>query len=62
MLLEPSAGPVVYSEALMIVRVLLAPLALLLGLMPRRLFVPREYELEDGERYVLEGTATISGE
>lgn len=45
-----------------LVLVLFAPVALVLGLLPRRLFAPREYELEDGERYLLEGTATVTWE
>jgi hypothetical protein len=36
--------------------------ALVLGLLPRRLFVPREYELEGGETWIAEGTATVTWE
>jgi hypothetical protein len=60
-----TSGPFVYSEALMILRglvlVLFAPVALLLGLLPARLFVPRELaELkDDGETWIVEGTAHV---
>jgi hypothetical protein len=42
----------------MIVRLLLSPVALLLGLLPARLFVPRE--LDDEDVTVLEGTAHVT--
>ena len=44
-----------------LVLVLFAPVALLLGLLPARLFVPRELaELkDDGETWIVEGTAHV---
>jgi hypothetical protein len=53
-----SCGRPVYDSTMILVRLLLSPVALLLGLLPARLFVPRE--LDDDEVTLLEGTAHVT--
>jgi hypothetical protein len=43
----------------MILRVLLSPVALLLGLLPARWFTPREFE-DAGDTWIAEGTARVT--